>query len=171
LEAEVSSNYNLNFKCSLVNNFIFEEYYLKKQKNMHKQRLFIVVAGAIGVLSAFLPWATVSFMGFSTSASGIDGGDGWLSLALFGAAIGLAVANGDKNLVLEGGMKKAVAGIGAGVTALMLFELLNIGLSWASYGVYFSILAGAAVMAIPFVIKGDGSMQMPTKDSIKEELK
>lgn len=138
---------------------------------MHKQRLFIVVAGAVGVLSAFLPWARVSMFGFSTSASGIDGGDGWLSLALFGAAIGLALTNGDKKLVLEGTMKKAVAGIGAGVTAFMLIELLRIGFDFASFGVYLSILAGAAVMAIPFVIKGDGSMQMPTKDSIKDELK
>jgi hypothetical protein len=138
---------------------------------MHKQRLFIVIAGAVGVLSAFLPWARVSLFGFSTSVNGIDGGDGWLSLALFGAAIGLVLATGDKKLVLEGTMKKAVAGIGAGAAAFMLIELLRIGFQFASFGVYFSLLAGVAVMAVPFVIKGDGSMQMPTKDSIKDELK
>ncbi len=138
---------------------------------MHKQRLFIVIAGAVGVLSAFLPWARVSLFGFSTSVNGIDGGDGWLSLALFGAAIGLVLVTGDKKLVLEGTMKKAVAGIGAGAAAFMLIELLRIGFQFASFGVYFSLLAGVAVMAVPFVIKGDGSMQMPTKDSIKDELK
>jgi len=68
-------------------------------------------------------------------------------------------------------MKKAVAGIGAGAAAFMLIELLRIGFQFASFGVYFSLLAGVAVMAVPFVIKGDGSMQMPTKDSIKDELK
>ncbi len=138
---------------------------------MHKQRLFIVIAGAVGVLSAFLPWARVSLFGFSASVNGIDGGGGWLSLALFGAAIGLVLATGDRKLVLGGTMKKAVAGIGAGAAAFMLIELLRIGFQFASFGVYFSLLAGVAVMAVPFVIKGDGSMQMPTKDSIKDELK
>lgn len=138
---------------------------------MHKQRLFILIAGAVGILSAFLPWAKISLFGFSTSASGIEGGDGWLSLALFAAAAGLAFTSGDKAAVLEGSMKKAVGGIGAGVSAFMLIELLRIGFSYASYGVYLSILAGVAVMAMPFVIKGDGNFQMPTKDSIKDELK
>jgi hypothetical protein len=138
---------------------------------MHKQRLFIVIAAAVGILSAFLPWARVSMFGMSVSANGMDGGDGWLSLGLFAAAAGLAIAGGDRNLALEGSTKKAVAGIGAGVTAFMVFELFYIGFSWASYGVYLSILAGAAIMAVPFVIKGDGSMSMPTSDSIKNELK
>jgi len=138
---------------------------------MHKQRLFIVIAAVVGIVSAFLPWARVSMFGMSVSATGMDGGDGWLSLGLFAAAAGLAFTSGNRNLVLEGSMKKAVAGIGAAVTAFMLFELFYIGFSWASFGVYFSILAGAAVMASPFVVKGDGSMSMPTSDSIKNDMK
>lgn len=138
---------------------------------MHKQRLFIVIAAAIGIISAFLPWVKVSFLGFSTSASGIEGGDGWLSLALFAAAGGLAFVSGDRNAVLDGSMKKAVAGIGAGAAGFMIIEFLRIGFQFSSFGVYLSLLAGIAVMALPFVIQGDGSMKMPTKDSIKDELK
>lgn len=138
---------------------------------MHKQRLFVVIAAAVGVISAFLPWARVSMFGYSASVNGIDGGDGWLSIGLFGAAIGIALATGDKSKVLEGTMKKAVAGIGAGAAAFMLIELLRIGFDFASFGVYLSLLAGVGVMAIPFVIKGDGGFEMPTKDSIKNELK
>lgn len=138
---------------------------------MHKQRLFIVIASAVGIVSAFLPWAKVSFLGFSTSASGIDGGDGWLSLALFAAAGGLTFVSGDRNTVLEGSIKKAVAGIGAGATGFMIIELLRIGFQFSSYGVYFSILAGVAIMAVPFVINKDGGFEKPTKDSIQEGLK
>ncbi|MBK7129487.1 MAG: hypothetical protein IPM74_06765 [Crocinitomicaceae bacterium] len=138
---------------------------------MHKQRLFVVIAAAVGIISAFLPWARVSMFGYSASVNGIDGGDGWLSIGLFGVAAGLAIANGDKTKVLEGTMKKAVAGVGAGAAAFMLIELLRIGFEFASFGVYLSLLAGIGVMAIPFVIKGDGGFEMPTKDSIKNELK
>jgi len=138
---------------------------------MHKQRLFIVIAAAVGVFSAFLPWVKISMFGMSSSASGIDAGDGWLSLVLFAAAGGIAFATGNKVNELDANMKKAIGGIGAGVSAFMLIELLRVGFQIASLGIYFSILAGVAVMAIPFVIKGDGNFEMPTKDSIKEDMK
>lgn len=138
---------------------------------MHKQRLFIVVASAIGIISAFLPWGKVSFFGYTASFSGIDGGDGWLSLALFAAAGGLAFTQGDRALELEAKMKKVIGGIGAGAAAFMLIELFRIGFQFASFGVYLSLLAGIVVLAVPFAIKGDGNFEMPTKDTIKEDLK
>lgn len=139
---------------------------------MHKQRLFIVVAAAVGILSAFLPWWKVAFFGISGSITGIDNGDGWLSFALCATAGGLAAAVGDRIKVLEGSMKKTIGGIGAGLSVFMLFELIRpaMGAS-SSYGMILSLLAGIAIMAIPFVIKGDGNFQMPTKDSIKDDLK
>jgi hypothetical protein len=139
---------------------------------MHKQRLFIVIAGVLGIIAAFLPWAKVSFFGITASVSGTDGGDGWISLGLFAAAIGIAAATGDRNGELEANMKKAVGGIGAGAVGFMLIELVgSIGFDLASYGVYLSLLAGVVVMAIPFAVKGDGTFEVPNKETIKEDLK
>jgi hypothetical protein len=45
---------------------------------MNKQRLFILAAAVLGIVSSFLPWITLP-MG---SISGIKG-DGWLTLILF----------------------------------------------------------------------------------------
>ena len=39
----------------------------------------------------------------------------------------------------------------------------------ARIGVFICLLDGAAILAIPFVIKGDGNMSMQKKDSIKDE--
>ena len=138
---------------------------------MHKQRLFIVIAAVIGIAAAFLPWVKVSLFGFSVSASGTEAGDGWISLGLFAAAAGIAVATGDRSGELDAAMKKAIGGIGAGAAGFMLIELFRIGFDAASYGVYLSLLAGAGVMAVPFAVKGDGSFEMPNKDTIKEDLK
>jgi hypothetical protein len=138
---------------------------------MHKQRLFIVIGAVIGIAAAFLPWAKMSLFGMSISATGIEGGDGWVSLGLFAAAAGIAIATGDRSAELDGNMKKAIGGIGAGAAGFMLIELLRIGFDLASYGVYLSLLAGIVVLAMPFAVKGDGSFEMPNKETIKEDLK
>ena len=141
---------------------------------MHKQRLFIVVAGAIGVIAAFLPWASADLGPFgSISVSGTDGGDGWILVALCAAAIGLAVSQGDKNNELDAKMKKAVAGLGGVATALMLYEVFDVmstALVQAGMGLWLGLLAGIGVLAIPFVIKGDGNFEMPNKETIKADL-
>lgn len=141
---------------------------------MHKQRLFIAVAAALGVVSAFLPWATVSFFGMSATVSGTQGGDGWISLALFATAAGMTIGMGDRAQQLEAKAKKSVAGIGAACIAFMAYELVSImgagiGAS-AGIGVWLSLVAGLAVVALPFAIKGDGGFEMPTKDTIKADL-
>lgn len=141
---------------------------------MHKQRLFIAIAGAIGVVSAFLPWASVSFGPFSTSVSGTQGGDGWVSLAIFAAAIGISAAAGDKNSELDAKMKKAVAGIGGAAVAFMAYELISIlGAGFGAsvgIGIWLSLVAGLGVLVVPFAVKGDGSFEMPNKESVTADL-
>jgi len=68
---------------------------------MHKQRLAVIIAAGLGAIAAFLPWAKISFMGFSASASGIEGGDGYLSLILFGVAGAMAFLGDYKNTPID----------------------------------------------------------------------
>lgn len=141
---------------------------------MHKQRLFVVVAGAIGIIAAFLPWASADLGPFgSISVSGTDGGDGWILIGLCAAAVGLAVSQGDRNAELPANMKKAVAGVGAAATALMLYEVIDVmGTAMVSGGIglWLGLLGGLGVVAVPFIIKGDGNFEMPNKDTIKADL-
>lgn len=51
-----------------------------------KMSLAVVVCAAASILGAFLPWASVSFGGISSSASGFDGGDGKIIVLLAAAA-------------------------------------------------------------------------------------
>ncbi len=54
---------------------------------LHKQRMAIAGAALLGGLSTFMPWATLPIVG------AIDGtaGDGWITLALFAVALGVAL--------------------------------------------------------------------------------
>ena len=54
---------------------------------------WLLIGGGLAlILGAFLPWATLSapFVG-SISKSGIDGGDGWITVALGAALVGIGV--------------------------------------------------------------------------------
>ncbi|WP_066755807.1 hypothetical protein [Crocinitomix algicola] len=137
---------------------------------MHKQRLAVIVAAGLGMVATFLPWAKVSMFGMSISVKGTEG-DGWISLALFAVAGVLAFLGDDRTQPIDAGKVKGVAGVGAAVTLFMLWELIgSIGFDYSSIGVYLALLAGIAVLAVPFVIKDSGEFEMPTKDSIKEEF-
>lgn len=141
---------------------------------MHKQRLAVIIAAALGVVSAFLPWVTVDMgvlgMSMSVSASGIDANDGFLSLALFVAAGIFAFLGADRTKAIEAGNVKIVTILGGVITLFMLIELFRIGISVCGFGVYLSLLAGLAVLAVPFVIKDSGEISMPTADSVKDEF-
>jgi hypothetical protein len=138
---------------------------------MHKQRLAVIIAAALGVVSAFMPWAKVAFFGMSVSAKGTDGGDGFLTIALFAVAGIFAFLGTDRTKAIDASKVKVVAIMGAIITGFMLLELLFfIGFSYSGIGVYLSLIAGFGVLAIPFVIKDTGEISMPTADSVKDEF-
>lgn len=83
-----------------------------KYGSLHRQRLFLVVASSLGILSTFLPWIHVPIIGAVSGASG----DGWLTLPLFLPTLVLSL-RGQKDTPLVGGLRlgavipSAIAGI------------------------------------------------------------
>ncbi|MGB1104071.1 MAG: hypothetical protein ACPG21_10640 [Crocinitomicaceae bacterium] len=68
---------------------------------MHKQRLAVMIAAGVGVISTFLPWVTVSLFGFSTSVNGIGTWQGILVFLLSVGAGVLAFLGDDRNKPIE----------------------------------------------------------------------
>jgi hypothetical protein len=62
---------------------------------MNKQRIIILIAAGIGAISTFLPWREV----IGISVNGTAGGDGWVTLVLFGLVI-LTALTGKKEEIL-----------------------------------------------------------------------
>ncbi|MDR1790130.1 MAG: hypothetical protein LBR20_00420 [Propionibacteriaceae bacterium] len=127
---------------------------------MHKQRLVLAIVGAVGIITTFLPWMTVS--GYGLSASGIQTWGGWITFLLSAGAIVVALflGNGDqppfdlnnRNKNLDKTSKFAALGAGvviALVALLVLFQTISWGLT--GFGVYLAILVGIAMIAIPFL--------------------
>ena len=149
---------------------------------MHKQRIFILVAAGVGLLGCLLPWQTIS-AGFFGSVSANAFGSGWVgyaTLAGIAAAAGVMFKDSDKTTVVPADTRKIVLGGGAAVVLFSLIAVIIIssgatgaygfGVS-VGIGPFLTLIAGVGILGVPFAIKGDGSFKMPTKDSIKDDMK
>jgi hypothetical protein len=139
---------------------------------MHKQRLAVVISGGVGVIATFLPWVSVS-MGFlgNYSVSGISIWPGMLTfLACVGAGV-LAVLGADRTKPIEANYVKFVVIAGAVPFIIIVLNMLGaLGSGGLGIGVYLAILATAAIVAVPFVVKDNGDISMPNKQSITDEF-
>jgi hypothetical protein len=88
---------------------------------MHSQRILLLVVAVVGLLSAFLPWFTIMIMG----VTGMDIGQGWVVLAIFGAAIAASVA-GNRRMPLAAAPRGVIALLGAGAAGFGIWKLVEI---------------------------------------------
>jgi hypothetical protein len=82
--------------------------------NLHQQKLYSLILGAVGLLGLILPWAkSAGFGGFGGVS--VNGFQGWGILSLFGlVAILVSSLTGDKTMVYDQNMKYlAMGGFGA----------------------------------------------------------
>lgn len=121
---------------------------------MKKLSLKSIIAGVValaGCIGAFLPWATVKFLGVSASISGTDGGDGWLLFFAFIAIAAIACAfitKEDIHLYA----KIAMSILGAIILIIAIVKIADAGslgtYASAGFGLYwiaiFSVLSAAA---------------------------
>ena len=62
-------------------------------QTMNKQRKFTLIAAAIGIISVFLPWVTISVFGMSKNINGFHGWGILVFLAFFAAAVITLIGN------------------------------------------------------------------------------
>ncbi len=144
---------------------------------MNKQRIIVLVASGIGLLSCLMTWATASISVVNISMSGVKSGWGG-KIAFLGFALAIVFALlGDRNQPIEKDKKKFV--MIAGIIAFLITLLSMLGMSFGEgsqyvtlgIGIYLSLLAGIVVTAIPFVVKDSGDFHVPTKDELVDDLK
>lgn len=127
--------------------------------------------GAVLIIGLFVPWYGVSMLGISATANAFDAG----FLAWFGAFLGIAAAVliGLKALqsrsVSAGGLQteQIALVLGALGTVLMVLKLL-VDNDFTRFGIYLSILAGAAVTYGAFQSMREAGLELPTGDDFKK---
>lgn len=111
---------------------------------MSKQRIVVLVVSIVGIVAAFLPWATIVLFGVSVSASGIEG-DGVITLILFAVAAILCFVG--KRAEPLGKTKFVCAGVGLVSVIVAAFALSE----FSGIGLFLTILAGIVLCVMSFV--------------------
>ena len=131
--------------------------------NFHKQKLYSLIIAGVGAISCLLPWWKISF-GESFGGYSINGlhGLGWLSFLGFIAAGVVTFVMGDKTKIYEGQEKTIVMACFGGAGGIALIQFLR-QTSFASFGIFLAIIAGAAgVLWIMEIIKLPENKKPPT---------
>jgi len=153
---------------------------------MRIQRIVILIASVLGILSVFLPWVSISAFGVSASLNGINLGEvlkgyGWvgpLVIAIFAIPMVISIA-GDRSRPIIGSFKfvSAVAGAISALSVVALISYIYNELSVAGpfqdaamdavfsimgSGLYTLFIAGVGVCAASLVSKNKMTMNVPS---------
>lgn len=120
-----------------------------EQMNFHKQKLYALIAGIVGVISCFLPWWSLGFFG------SINGMHDLGIIAFLGFLGGIACCLlEDKTKAFEGQMRLIAAGCFAGAAIFTLIQFARVsGFVGTGFGLWLSFLAGIAGAVIVYVLK------------------
>ena len=136
-------------------------------QTMNKQRKFVLIAAAVGIISCFLPWITISFGGFGGgSVSGMHSWGLLAFIAFIGAGISAFLGDQTKTMASTYWFIALACG-GLAVLGVLIFFLRVSSLTGGfggGVGYGFGIFVGAA--AAITVLASSYMFRSPT-DSIK----
>lgn len=135
-------------------------------QTMNKQRKFVLISAAVGFISMFLPWVTVSVLGFSQSANGMH--DKGILVFLCFVTCGVIAYLGDQTKNIEQTMWSVT--LLAGSLALLIIAWFYsqatrsvMGPHMVGIGLYIGGLAALGILGAAYFLRS------PT-DNLKDGL-
>lgn len=140
---------------------------------MSKQRKFVLISAAVGFISMFLPWVSISLFGYSQSVNGMHD-KGILVFICFVAAGAIAwfgeqTKNLDKTMWTVTLLAGAVAFL---LTIWFYFQATSsiMGSSFVGFGLYIAALAAIGIVASAYMFKSPGDNLKDGFTSIKKNF-
>ena len=135
-------------------------------QTMHKQRKFVLIAAAVGIISMFLPWISISVFGYTQSQNGMHD-IGILAFLCF-IVSGVIAYLGDQTKNLDKNMWGIVLATGALalISAIWFYFKISdsiMGGSLVGFGLYIAAIAAIGVLGSAYLFRS------PT-DSIKDSF-
>ena len=143
-------------------------------QTINKQRKFVLIAAAVGFISMFLPWFSISIFGYNNSVNGLHGSGILVFLCFVGA--GVLAFLGDQTKNLEKSFWFIVLACGAIATLIMIWNFIDLsstryGLGSAvSFGFYLACLAAIAVLAAAYLLRSPDDSIKGGFDSLKGDI-
>ena len=139
-------------------------------QTMSKQRKFILIASAIGVISMFLPWVKISLFGFSSSVNGMR--DSGIFIFLCFVACGVISFLGNQTTNLDRTMWMVTLIVGGLAALIMVINFLRAsdGMNFLSYGFYLALLSSIGLVVAAYLFRTPGESIKSGFDSLKKDI-
>ncbi len=143
-------------------------------QTMNKQRKFVLIAAAVGVIAMFLPWFHISAFGYSASSNGMHGSGILVFLCFAGA--GIMAFMGDQTKNLDKTFWFITLACGAVATLIVVWNYIDasssaFGLGSAiSIGFYLAGLAAIGVLVAAYLFRSPSDSIKGGFDSLKQDI-
>ncbi|MEI2749005.1 MAG: hypothetical protein V9E88_09640 [Ferruginibacter sp.] len=139
-------------------------------QTMSKQRKFILIASAIGVISMFLPWVKISLFGFSSSVNGMR--DSGIFIFLCFVACGVISFLGNQSINLDRTMWMVTLIVGGLAALIMIINFLRASdaRDFLSYGFYLALLSSIGLVVAAYLFRTPGESIKSGFDSLKKDI-
>ncbi len=142
-------------------------------QTMNKQRKFVLIFAAAGIISMFLPWISVSVFGYSQTENGMH--DVGILTFLSFAVIAVIAYLGDQSKNFDKTMWPVVliAGAVALLSIIWFYSKANnsiMGSSLIGFGLYISAVAAIGVLASAYMFRSANDNLKDGLTNLKNEI-
>lgn len=125
-------------------------------QTMSKQRKFVLISAIVGFISMFLPWVSISILGYTQSVNGMH--DKGILVFICFVASGLIAYIGDQTKNLDKTMWTVtlLAGVIALLFTIWFYSQASdsvMGSSFIGFGVYIAAIAALGILASTYLFK------------------
>lgn len=142
-------------------------------QTMSKQRKFVLISSAVGFISMFLPWISISMFGYSQSVNGMH--DKGIIVFICFVASGVIAYLGDQTKNLEKTMWTVTLLAGA-IALLFIIWFYSqatgsiMGSSMIGFGIYIAALASIGILVSAYMFRSPTDNIKDGFDSLKKEI-
>ena len=142
-------------------------------QTMNKQRKFVLISAAVGIISMFLPWISVSVLGYSQTVNGMH--DKGILVFLCFAVCGIIAYLGDqtKNLDKTMWMVTLIARAIAFLFIIWFYFQASdsfMGASFIGFGLYISGLASLGILISAYLLRSPADNLKDSFNSLKKDI-
>ena len=142
-------------------------------QTMSKQRKFVLISAAVGFISMFLPWISISAFGYSQSINGMH--DKGILVFLCFVVSGVIAYLGDQKVNLDKTMWSVTLLAGA-IALLVIIWFYSqasdsvMGSSMIGFGLYIAALASIGILASAYVFRSPTDNIKDGFNSMKKDI-
>jgi len=142
-------------------------------QTMSKQRKFVLISAAVGFISMFLPWVSISMFGYSQSVNGMH--DKGILIFICFLATGIIAWVGDQTKNLDKTMWPVTLIAGAVALLLTIWFYSQaassiMGSSAVGFGVYIAAIASIGILASAYLFKSPEDNLKDGFNSMKKNI-